>query len=327
MKRLVTKRLAIALSAVAALALSASLSHAQTVIKAGHGAQAGHPTQFGLVKFAELVAAKTGGTVKVEVYADRQLGEEREMVEGLQLGTVDMAAVSTGPLNAFVPQIGVLDLPFVFKNSAHAYKVLDGEVGQDLLKRMDAKGIVGLAWWENGWRHLTSKKSIKEPGDLKGVKLRTMQNPVHIAAFKQIGAAPIPMAWGEVFTSLGQGVIDAQENPVTIIYTNSLWEVQKYLTLTGHVYGPHAVMFSKAVWAKLTPDQQKAVREAVTEATIFQRQTSQKLETEQLEELKKKGMIVETIDLAPFQAATAEIATTQKNVDQDLLKKLRDAAN
>jgi tripartite ATP-independent transporter DctP family solute receptor len=320
------KRLAIALSTVAMFGLSIA-AHAQTVIKAGHGAQAGHPTQFGLLKFGELVAAKTGGKVKVEVYPDRQLGEEREMVEGLQLGTVDMAVVSTGPLAAFVPQTGVLDLPFLFKNSDHAYKVLDGEVGQDLLKRMDAKSIIGLAWWENGWRHLTTKKSIKAPDDLKGVKLRTMQNPVHIAAFKEIGAAPIPMAWGEVFTSLGQGVIDAQENPVTVIYTNSLWEVQKYLTLTGHVYGPHVVMFSKAVWDKLPADQQKAVREAVVEATAFQRETSQKLEREQLEELKKKGMVVETVDMAPFREATAKIATSQKNVDQDMLKKIVAAGN
>jgi len=320
------KRLALVLSTIAAIGLSAA-AHAQTVIKAGHGAQAGHPTQFGLVRFGELVAAKTGGQVKVEVYPDRQLGEEREMVEGLQLGTVDMAVVSTGPLNAFVPQIGVLDLPFLFKNSEHAYKVLDGEVGQDLLKRMEAKNIIGLAWWENGWRHLTTKKSIKAPDDLKGVKLRTMQNPVHIAAFKEIGAAPIPMAWGEVFTSLGQGVIDAQENPVTVIYTNSLWEVQKYLTLTGHVYGPHAVMFSKSVWNRLSPEHQKAVHEAVAEATAYQRETSQRLEKEQLEELKKKGMIVETIDMTPFQAATAQIAASQKNVDQAMLQKIRAAGN
>lgn len=320
------KRLALLISAAVGLAF-AGAAQAQTVIKAGHGAQTGHPTHFGLQKFAELVAAKTGGKVKVEVYPDRQLGEEREMVEGLQLGTVDMAVVSTGPLLAFVPQIGVLDLPFLFKNNEHVYKVLDGEVGQDLLKRMEAKNIVGLGWWENGWRHLTSKKPIKAPDDLKGVKLRTMQNPVHIAAFKQVGAAPIPMAWGEVFTSLGQGVIDAQENPVTIIYTNSLWEVQKYLTLTGHVYGPHVAMMGKATWAKLTPEQQKAFTEAMAEATIFQRQTSARLEKEQLEQLKAKGMIVETIDIAPFQAATAEIATTQKNIDPALLKKIRDAAN
>ncbi len=319
------------LSAVCAITFTlfvgAASAQTVTVIKAGHGAQAGHPTQFGLLKFGEIVAAKSGGKMKVEVYPDRQLGEEREMVEGLQLGTVDMAVVSTGPLLAFAPKIGVLDLPFLFKNSAHAYKVLDGDVGKSLLKELEARNIIGLAWWENGWRHLTTKKEIKSPGDLKGVKLRTMQNPVHIAAFQKIGASPVPMAWGEVFTSLGQGVIDAQENPVTVIYTNSLWEVQKYLTLTGHVYGPHAVMVSGATWGKLTAEQKTWVRDAIAEATGFQRQTSQRLEKEQLEALKQKGMVVNSIDMTPFQAATAGVADTVKTVDPEHLKAIRAAAN
>jgi tripartite ATP-independent transporter DctP family solute receptor len=315
------------LSAACALTLVAGAASAQTVIKAGHGAQAGHPSHFGLLKFAEIVAAKSGGKMKVEVYPDRQLGEEREMIEGLQLGTVDMAVVSTGPLLAFAPKAGVLDLPFLFKNSAHAYKVLDGDVGKSLLKDMEARNIIGVAWWENGWRHLTTKKEIKSPNDLKGIKLRTMQNPVHIAAFQKLGASPVPMAWGEVFTSLSQGVIDAQENPVTVIYTNSLWEVQKYLTLTGHVYGPHVVLVSGATWGKLTADQKTWVRDAIVEATGFQRQTSQRLEKEQLEALKQKGMIVNTIDVVPFQTATAEVASTAKAVDQEQLKAIRAAGN
>lgn len=315
------------LSAACALALVAGAASAQTVIKVGHGAQAGHPTQLGLLKFGEIIAAKSGGKMKIEVYPDRQLGEEREMVEGLQLGTVDMAVVSTGPLLAFAPRVGVLDLPFLFKNSAHAFKVFDSDVGKSLLKDMEARNIIGLAWWENGWRHLTSKKEIKSPSDLKGVKLRTMQNPVHIAAFQKIGASPVPMAWGEVFTSLGQGVIDAQENPVTVIYTNSLWEVQKYLTLTGHVYGPHAVMVSGTTWAKLSAVQKTWMREAIAEATGFQRQTAQRLEKEQLEALKQKGMVVNSIDMTPFQTATAGVADTVKNVDQEQLKAIRAAAN
>jgi len=313
--------------AVCALALFAGTASAQTVIKAGHGAQSGHPTHFGLQKLAETVAAKSGGRIKIEVYPDRQLGEEREMIEGLQLGTVDMAVVSTGPLLAFAPKAGVLDLPFLFKNSAHAYKVLDGDIGKSLLKDMEARNIIGLAWWENGWRHLTTKKEIKSPDDLRGLKLRTMQNPVHIAAFQKVGASPIPMAWGEVFTSLGQGVIDAQENPVTVIYTNSLWEVQKYLTLTGHVYGPHVALMSRAAWGKLTPEQQVIIRDAIQEATGFQRQTSQRLEKEQLEALKQKGMIVNTIDLAPFQTATAEVAAGVRAIDQEQLKAIRAAGN
>jgi tripartite ATP-independent transporter DctP family solute receptor len=192
---------------------------------------------------------------------------------------------------------------------------------------MEARNIIGLAWWENGWRHLTTKKEIKSPDDLRGLKLRTMQNPVHIAAFQKVGASPIPMAWGEVFTSLGQGVIDAQENPVTVIYTNSLWEVQKYLTLTGHVYGPHVALMSRAAWGKLTPEQQAIIRDAVQEATGFQRQTSQRLEKEQLEALKQKGMIVNTIDVVPFQTATAEVAAGVRAIDQEQLKAIRAAGN
>lgn len=321
----------IALAAAAALSLAATPfatpAFATTIIKAGHGTQTAHPTHIALQKFAEIVAEKSKGDLKIEIYPDRQLGEEREMVEGLQLGTVDMAVVSTGPLVAFVPALGTVDLPFLFKSSEHAYKVLDGEVGQDLLAKFQDRGIVGLAWWENGWRSLTSKKEVKSPADLKGMKLRTMQNPVHIAAFKELGASPIPMVWGEVFTSLSQGVIDAQENPVTIVYSNSLWEVQKYMTLTRHVYGPHLVLFSQQVWDRLTPAQQTILKEALIEATTFQRQTSARLEAEQLKLLADKGMIVEQVDITPFQEATANTASAFKNIDPAVVAKIKAAAN
>lgn len=313
-------------AAALAAALFAGPAAAQTVIKAAFGSQPGHPSYMGLERFKELVEKKTNGSIKVELYPDRQLGEEREVVEGLQIGSVDMTVVSTGPLGAFVPQVNVLDLPFMFENSAHVYRVLDGEVGQDLLKRFDSRNIVGLAWWENGWRHVTAKKAVGAPEDLKGIKLRTMQNPVHIAAFKKLGAAPIPMVWGEVFTSLGQGVIDAQENPITIIYTNSLWEVQSHLMLTGHVYSPHAVLFSKAKWASLKPDQQAAVRDAVREATPYQREMSAKLEADYLDRLRQKGMTVRELDLAKFREATRDVAAGASGIDAGMLEKIKLAA-
>jgi tripartite ATP-independent transporter DctP family solute receptor len=315
------------LAVVCAFGLIAEQASAQTVIKAAFGSQPGHPSFIGLERFKELVEEKTGGSVIVELYPDRQLGEERETVEGLQLGTVDLTVVSTGPLGAFVPQVNVLDLPFLFKDSDHVYRVLDGEVGQDLLQKFDAVGIVGLAWWENGWRHLTAKKQIEQPSDLSGVKLRTMQNPVHIAAFQTLGAAPIPMVWGEVFTSLGQGVIDAQENPITVIYTNSLWEVQSHVMLTGHVYGPHAVLFSKATWGRLSEAEQQAVRDAAREATDYQRKTSASLEAENIEKLREKGMVVQEVDIGPFQSATADLANTAPNIDGEMIVKIRALAD
>lgn len=314
------RRLLCAAALATTLALPAA---AETVIKAGHGTTTGHPTHFALVRFAELVNEKTNGEVKVEVYPDRQLGEEREMVEGLQFGSVDMAVVSTGPLLAFAPEIGIVDLPFLFRDSPHVYATLDGDVGKDLLGKFDTRGIHGLAWWENGWRHLTAKKEISKPEDLTGLKLRTMQNPVHMAAFEKLGASPVPMVWGEVFTSLGQGVIDAQENPITVIYVNSLWEVQSHLILTGHVYGPHVALFSKMKWDSLTPEQQTAVSEAAAEATGFQREKAAELEKDYLAKLKEKGMTVVEIDTTSFRDALRDLAASQQNIDPALLEKIQ----
>ncbi|MCG8639682.1 MAG: TRAP transporter substrate-binding protein [Desulfobacterales bacterium] len=270
-------------------------------LKAGHGAQQGHPTQFGLLKLAEIVKERSNGELEIKVFADRQLGEEREMVEGLQFGTVDITVVSTGPLGGFVGEINVLDLPFLFKNREHAYGVFDGPIGDELLAKFDKIGIKGAAIWENGWRHLTTKKPVSSPADIKGLKMRTMANEIHIAAFKALGAGPVPMAWGEVYTSLDQGVIDAQENPITVIYTNSLWEVQNYVTLTGHVYGPHVALISKKSLGKLPEKLQKILVEAIKEASSYQRQVSMKIEEEQSKQLLEKGMKINPVDLAPFQ--------------------------
>lgn len=290
----------IAASAVALLASGFSTASAETIVNIGHGVQTGHPTHIGLLKLAEIVNERSAGEITIKIYPDRQLGEEREMVEGLQLGSVEMTVVSTGPLVNFLPEIGVLDLPFLFENSAHAYKVFDGEVGQSLLKKFDGVDMVGLAVWENGWRHLSAKKAVNAPTDLAGLKLRTMQNPVHIRAFEALGASPVPMAWGEVFTSLGQGVIDGQENPITIFYTNSLSEVQSDITLTGHVYGPHVFLASKSVWEGWPEEVRSAILEALPEVTAFQRAESARLETEQKDKLKEQGVTITEVDTAPF---------------------------
>ncbi|SCY65343.1 TRAP transporter substrate-binding protein [Paracoccus tibetensis] len=315
---------AVLAAATAMAAFLSTAASAQTVIRVGHGAQAGHPTHLGLLRLSEIVAERTDGEVQIEVFADRQLGEEREMVEGLQLGTVDMTVVSTGPLNAFVPEIAVLDLPFLFRDSQHAYGVLDGEVGQEILAKFEGAGILGLGYFENGWRHLTTKGAVDAREDLQGVKLRTMQNPVHMAAFEAMGASPVPMAWGEVFTSLGQGVIDAQENPITVIYTNSLWEVQSHVTLTGHVYGPHVILASQVVWDGLPEDARTAISEAMPEVIAFQRQESQRLEAEQIDLLRDKGMTVSDVDPAPFrEAAQAVYSQFSDRFDPSMLERIQ----
>ncbi len=298
------------------------------VIKAGHGGQTGHPTHGAMVRMAGLLRERTNGQVRMDVFPDRQLGEERELVEGLQLGTVDMTSVSTGPLVSFVPQVGVLDLPFLFQSSEHAYRVLDGEIGRDIMGRFQARGIHGLGYWENGWRHLTSRNPVNSPADMRGMKLRTMQNPVHIQAFRNLGAAPVPMVWGEVFTSLGQGVIDGQENPLGVIALNSLWEVQRHVALTRHLYGPHLVLFSKARWDRLPANVRETITGLMPEITAWQRAEVTRLDREAADLLRSRGMTVTEVDIRPFQeAAQQTYAQFRDRFDPALVARIQAAAN
>jgi len=302
---------AVAIAAVCAMGAAppagAQQKAPEFTLKLGHGSQLKSPLQTTGEEFARRIAEKTGGRVKIEVYGNMQLGQERDMVEGLQLGTVDLTMVSTGPLSGFAPGITVVDLPFLFSSEQHAYKVLDGEIGQGLLKQLEPKGIVGLAFLENGFRHVTSNKKIMTPADLKGVKLRTMENKVHMASFKEMGAAPVPMVWGEVYTSLGQKVIDGQENPIHIIYANALWEVQKYVILTGHFYTPYIFAGSKKSLDKLPPDLQQIVRDTAKEMAPFERNIIKTDTGMMTDVLKQKGMEIVEVDRKSFQAASQPV--------------------
>ena len=321
-----TVSLAVSLALGGALAGQAAAQ--DHTILAGHGAQRGHPTHLALEHLAELVDERSDGRLEVQVFPDRQLGEEREMVEGLQFGTVDMTVVSTGPLGGFVPQINVLDLPFLFEDRVHAYAVFDGAIGRQLMDEFEAIDIHAAAIWENGWRHLTSNIEVGAPDDLEGVKIRTMENPIHIAAFQALGAGPVPMVWGEVYTSLDQGVIDAQENPITVIYTNSLWEVQNHTTLTGHVYGPHLVLISRSTLDGLPEDLRQILLDAVGDATDYQREQSVVLEQEQIELLRAEGMTVTPIDTTPFRERMQAVHDEyQDQFGADLIANIRQAAD
>lgn len=278
------------------------------VFKAGHSVAESHPYHLGLVKFAEIVKEKTDGKIQVEIYANAQLGNERDMIEGLQLETIDFVVSSTGPMSNFVPEIGVVDLPFLFRNREHAYAVLDGPIGQNLLKKFEEKQIMGLAFWENGFRHLTnSKHPVNTPDDVKGLKLRTMENPVHMEAFKALGAAPTPMAWSEVFTALQQKTIDGQENPIPIIYNQKIYEAQKYLALTGHFYSPSLLLMSKASFDKLTAEEQGVIQKAAVEAANYERGQIKAQEDEQVDKLKAEGMEITEPDHTAFQEATQSV--------------------
>ncbi len=306
----ITNLLVISMIMVVAIA---GVVSAEYTISLGHGTLEKHPTHFGVMRFKELVEERTNGDITVNLFPNRQLGEERELVEGLQMGTVDMAVVSTGPLGGFVPEINVLDLPFLFKNNTHAYGVFDGPIGEELLGKFEDVGIVGAAIWENGWRNVTSNKPIESPADLEGVKIRTMENEIHMAAFEKLGASPVPMVWGEVYTSLQQGVIDAQENPVTIIYVNNLWEVQDYVQMTGHVYGPHVFLMSQLTLDSLPDEYQEIVLNTAREVSTYQRMMSAKLEAEQKEMLIENGMNILDVDKEPFQKAVMSVLDQYKD--------------
>jgi len=301
--------LAILAAALAVGAFPASIRAAEFDLAEAHTTTEDHPYTLGMVRYAALVRERTQGRVAIRIHHSRQLGDERQVVEGLQLGTVHLAVSSTGPLGGFVPDMNALDLPFLFRDAAHAYAVLDGEIGRELLAKFEAVGIKGLAFWENGFRHVTTgKRPVRGPADLKGLKIRVMENRVHQAAFRQLGADATPMAWGEVFTSLQQGLLDAQENPIPIVSTFKLYEVQKHLSLTGHVYSPAPLLMSKKSWDRMPPELRTILADTALEVARLQRQINRAQEQRQLGELKAKGMaVVEAPDRAAFRQAMGPV--------------------
>lgn len=286
-----------------------ALGFSKTItLRLGHAVVETHPYHLGAVKFAELIKERTNGQIQIKIFPNHILGNERDMVEGLQLGTIDMVVTSTGPIGGFAPKMMAVDFPFIFRNREHAYKVLDGDIGKLLLSDLEKVGIKGLAFWENGFRNITnSKRPINKPEDLKGIKIRVMENKVHIASFKALGANPTPMAWSEVFTALQQGTIDAQENPIPIIYNFKLYEVQKYLSMTQHFYSPALLLMSKTKFASLPKKTQEIFVKTAIEVATYERNLIKEQEDKQIGLLKEKGMIINYPDREPFRLATKKV--------------------
>ncbi|RZT92650.1 tripartite ATP-independent transporter DctP family solute receptor [Advenella incenata] len=244
--------------------------------------------------FEQSLGKSTNGQFKVQQFPNSALGGEREVIEGLQLGTIDAAVVSTGATLNFVPETGVIDIPFLFRDLDHARKVLDGPIGQKLLADFPAKGLIALAWGEQGFRHLTNNvRAVTTPADLKGLKIRTTENPIHITAFRKIGMLPTPMAWPEVATALQQGTIDGQENPISVIVSAKLSQMQKYLSLTAHVYGPALILVSPSVYEGLSDQDKTKLKEAGLAAAKAMRAFVDDVETSGVATLKKEGMQVQ----------------------------------
>lgn len=279
--------------------------------------------------FADKIAELSGGDIKINPKPGGVLGGEREVLEGMQIGSIELAISSTGPIGNFIPDTYALDFPFLFKSYDSARAVLDGPIGQELLDKFEPAGLIGLAWGENGFRNITnSRHPIREPADVKDLKIRTMENQVHIDAFKELGAAPTPMSWTEVITALQQGTIDAQENPIPIIVANKLWDVQKYASLTQHVYSPAVIVMSKISWDGLSDEQKGWFKEAAKAAAAADRAVVDKNEADGVALMQKNGMEVTTdVDREAF--AKAVQPTYDKLADQygvaDLVAKIKAA--
>jgi tripartite ATP-independent transporter DctP family solute receptor len=293
--------------ALATLAITPA--QAQQSIVIGHALSPTSHYGLGADAFIAKLEELSGGEFTGTQAPAGQLGGERDMIEGLQIGSLDVVITSTGPLGNFVPEVYALDLPFLFRDYAHARAVLDGEIGQELLAKIDENQLVGLAWSENGFRHITnSQRPVRTPADLDGLKLRTMENKVHMEAFSEMGAAPTPMAFPELFTALQQGVVDGQENPITVITASKFWEVQGHVSLTGHVYSPVAVLASPILIDGLTDEQKGWFYEAAKASAVATRAEVNRLEDAGVALLRENGMeVITDIDKAPF-AALAEPA-------------------
>ncbi|MEH7224707.1 TRAP transporter substrate-binding protein [Bacillus sp. JJ1566] len=268
----------------------------ERTIKAGIGLNEDHPEGLGLKKFSEIVAEKSGGKLTVKPFYSATLGDDQKMTEALQGGLQEITIPSTSPLVGMIKEFGIFDFPFLFNTAEEADAVLDGPVGQKLLEKLPEHGLIGLGYWENGFRQLTnSKHPVEKAEDFKGLKVRTMQNEVHLDAFKELGANPTPMAFSEVFTALESKTVDGQENPLATIKSNKFNEVQDYLSLTGHVYTPFVFLVSKKFWDGLSEEEQTILKDAAVEAGKYQRQISREEDSKAIEEIKESGTKVNEV--------------------------------
>jgi tripartite ATP-independent transporter DctP family solute receptor len=276
-----------------AAVLSCTAASAQTMLKIGHVLAKGSHYDIGATAFCSEIDKGTQGRYKCQVFPAGTLGGEREQVEAVKAGTQDLVFTSTGPVGNFVPEIRIVDLPFLFRDYDHARKVLDGAIGQEMLAKFPAHGLVALAWSENGFRHMTNnKRPIVGAADTSGLRMRTMENKVHMDGYKAFGIQPTPMAFPEVFGALQQGVVDGQENPIPVILASKFAQVQKHLSLTGHVYSPALLIASPRVWDKLSEADKKAFTDAAKKSVAATRKKVNDDEANGIAQLEKDGMQV-----------------------------------
>lgn len=296
---------------------SSSGSEEVFILKAGQVGPPTHSYQIGLENFAKDLEEATNGKVKIEIFGGGQLGGERDMTEQVSLGTLDMAVITSGVVGNFVPNLGALEMPFIFRDLEHVYKTLDSEIGDELLAQMENSGIKGLGLWENGYRNFTNnKKEIISPDDMKGLKMRTIENEVFVDTYKALGADPTPIAWPEVYTSIQQGVVDGMDNSLGVIASTKGYEVQSFLSETGIYYASAVLMMSKEKFDALPNDIQEIIIKLGKEHAVKQRALNQEMESAQRQELIDNGVKitpVEDLDMDAFKAAVQSVYEKNAN--------------
>ena len=298
--------------AVVAVMAGAALAAPEYTIKVAYIGSDSHPTMRAMKEyFVKPIEEGSQGRIKVELYPNAQLGGDREISEGVQMGTIQMAIPASAPLAGFDKRVQVLELPYLFTTKQAAFEAADGILGEKLNSYLAAKGMLILGFQENGFRHVTNNRGpVKTPADLKGIKIRTMENPIHLAFFKAVGANPTPMSWGELYTALQQGTVDAQENPYAMIVDGKFYEVQKYVSETGHVFSFEVLIANKKFMDNLPADLNELVVKSAREATLKQREFMDEEEAAFKDEVLKAGMTANSLtpeEKQPFVDAAEKI--------------------
>jgi tripartite ATP-independent transporter DctP family solute receptor len=331
MKRLFIKSVLASL-ALAAMGVASAQDIKERTLKFGLNGPEGHPAVAGMKKFKETVEAKSGGKIKVQLFLNGTLGSDQATLSSVKGGTVEMAVMNSGILSSEVKALEVFDFPFLFANEKEADAIADGPIGQKMHAALADKGIVGLSYWELGFRNITtSKKAINKVEDIAGLKLRVIPSPINLDWVKALGANPTPLPFPEVYGALEQGAIDGQENPVAVIAANKFWEVQKYIALTNHQYNPQSVIFSKKVWDSMSATEKKIIDDAADDAVKIQRTANRAALAANLDLLKKNGMTVTTLPAAEvaklrekmkpvIDKHSAALGTTVADVQAELAK-------
>jgi TRAP-type transport system periplasmic protein len=299
----------------------------ERTLRFGFQNTADHPVGLGLQRFSEIVKEKSGGKITIRLFPGGTLGGDLQTVSALQGGTVDMTVLNTGVLAGIDKNTAILDFPYLFNSEKEADAVVDGPAGKKLHEKLADKGLVGLSYFENGFRQTTnSRRPIAKMEDFQGLKLRVLQLPLFIDVFKELGTNPVPLPFPEVYTALEQKVVDGQENPPNTIYFSKLHEVQKYLSLTKHVFNPQSVLLSKKTWDRLSQDEKKLIQEAANEAAVHQRQVSRDQTTKSIELIKASGVAVNEVGPEEIERIRQKIKPITdkyaKDIDPDLVQQV-----